>query len=114
MEGLIPYLMHAMRKQRPQHSYRCLSDASNRSYHLLTGSDSHDGSSHRRTRSEFLPPASASMMEFSEQRSAFESPRGLNRASVASTSTTTGSSFAGKSYGSTKNFNNISDLRHRR
>ncbi|VFQ94243.1 unnamed protein product [Cuscuta campestris] len=51
MEGLIPYLVHALKKQRPPHHHalgRCLSDASNRSYHLLVGSDSPDGSSRRR------------------------------------------------------------------
>ncbi|KAJ7946162.1 Beta-1,4-xylosidase [Quillaja saponaria] len=61
MEGLIPYLIHAMKKQSPQHSYRSLSEGSTRgrSYHLLTAAsppDSFKGSSHRRTRSEFQPP----------------------------------------------------------
>ncbi|KAJ1381627.1 hypothetical protein SESBI_44976 [Sesbania bispinosa] len=49
MEGLIPYIIHAIRKQKPHHS-----DSSNRSYHLLLGSDSFHGSSHRRSRSDFL------------------------------------------------------------
>lgn len=54
MEGLIPLLIRAVKKQRPQHAYRCLSVSENstgRSYHLLLA----DGSSHRRTRSEFNP-----------------------------------------------------------
>ncbi|CAH9058016.1 unnamed protein product [Cuscuta europaea] len=51
MEGLIPYLIHAIKKQRPNHQSfgRRLSDASNRSYHLLIGAESGDGSSHRRS-----------------------------------------------------------------
>ncbi|CAA2999700.1 Hypothetical predicted protein [Olea europaea subsp. europaea] len=65
MEGLIPYLLHAMKKQRPQHSYRSLSENSTRSYHLLRGGESVEGSSHRRTRSEFQPPS----VDFLEQRS---------------------------------------------
>ncbi|CAI9765615.1 unnamed protein product [Fraxinus pennsylvanica] len=61
MEGLIPYLLHAIKKQRPQHTYRCLSDSSTRSYHLLHGGDKsiEGGSSHHRTRSEFQEPAAA-------------------------------------------------------
>ncbi|XAR52923.1 hypothetical protein NMG60_11021258 [Bertholletia excelsa] len=73
MEGLIPFLLHALRKQRPQHSYRCLSDCSNRSYHLLVGPDSLDspeGSSHRRTLSEFHPPPPVELApNFSHSRS---------------------------------------------
>lgn len=59
MEGLIPYLLHAIKKQRPQHPYRCLSDSSTRSYHLLHDGDksTEGGSSHKRTRSEFRVPA---------------------------------------------------------
>ncbi|CAJ1977333.1 unnamed protein product [Sphenostylis stenocarpa] len=66
MEGLIPYLIHAMKKQKPHHHYRSFShsESSNRSYHLLLASDSLTGSSHRRTRSDFQPPSS----EFLEQR----------------------------------------------
>nr|GMC85495.1 putative beta-D-xylosidase 5-like protein [Ipomoea batatas] len=66
MEGLIPYLLHAIKKQRPNHhSFRCLSDASNRSYHLLIGADSAaaDGSSHHGRRQ---PTA---LEHFSDQRS---------------------------------------------
>ncbi|KAE8008083.1 hypothetical protein FH972_004630 [Carpinus fangiana] len=68
MEGLIPYLVHAIKKQKPQHSYRSFSEGSTRSYHLLLNSDSLSGSSHRRTRSDFQPPN----MEFVEQRSGVE------------------------------------------
>ncbi|PIN19762.1 hypothetical protein CDL12_07552 [Handroanthus impetiginosus] len=59
MEGLIPFLIHAMKKQRPQNAYRCLSEnsASGRSYHVLLAGDSVEGSSHRRTRSEIQPPS---------------------------------------------------------
>ncbi|OAY45415.1 uncharacterized protein LOC110618794 [Manihot esculenta] len=69
MEGLIPYLLHAMKKQRPQNSCRSFSASSSRSYHLLlSGGDSFNGSSHRRTRSEFQPPS----VEFLEQRSGLD------------------------------------------
>ncbi|KAK7357591.1 hypothetical protein VNO80_16884 [Phaseolus coccineus] len=80
MEGLIPYLIHAMKKQKPHvhRSYRSFShsESSNRSYHMLLASDSFTGSSHRRTRSDFQPPTS----EFLEQRHGADgflvSPRG--------------------------------------
>ncbi|XP_038905929.1 uncharacterized protein LOC120091851 [Benincasa hispida] len=65
MEGLIPYLFHAMKKQKPRHNYRSQSVGSSRSYHLLI---TNDESSHRRTRSDFQPPA----LEFSDQRSTHE------------------------------------------
>ncbi|KAK9287123.1 hypothetical protein L1049_015534 [Liquidambar formosana] len=68
MEGLIPFLLHALKKQRPHHSYRSLSEGSSRSYHVLMGPDSYEGASHRRARSEFEPPT----VEFLEQRSGFE------------------------------------------
>ncbi|PSS29269.1 AT-hook motif nuclear-localized protein [Actinidia chinensis var. chinensis] len=57
MEGLIPMLVHALKKQKPHHSFRCLSEGSNRSYHkLIEPQDSVSGSSHnRRTWSEFKP-----------------------------------------------------------
>ncbi|KAI3707968.1 hypothetical protein L2E82_36938 [Cichorium intybus] len=68
MEGLIPFLMHAMKKQRPQNNYRSVSVGSTRSYHVLVGADATvDGSSHRRTRSEFQSPTA----DFPEQRSGF-------------------------------------------
>ncbi|KAM3291430.1 hypothetical protein P3S67_019719 [Capsicum chacoense] len=71
MEGLIPFLLHAMKKQKPHpNSFRCLSDTSNRSYHMLVGGDSVEGSSHRRTRSEFQPPVtSADFLDLPQQRS---------------------------------------------
>ncbi|KAF5182130.1 hypothetical protein FRX31_028286 [Thalictrum thalictroides] len=61
MDGLIPFLFHAIKKQKggSRRNYRSLSDqgGSTRSYHLLIGnSGSLEGSSHRRTRSEFQPP----------------------------------------------------------
>lgn len=67
MEGLIPFLINAVKKQRPHHhSYRSLSAGSSRSYHLLIGGDqSVEGSSHRRTRSEFQPPS----LDLLEQKS---------------------------------------------
>ncbi|KAG6576920.1 hypothetical protein SDJN03_24494, partial [Cucurbita argyrosperma subsp. sororia] len=64
MEGLIPYLFHAMKKQKPRHDYRSQSVGSSRSYHLLTN----DESSHRRTRSDFQPPR----FEYLDQRSGHE------------------------------------------
>ncbi|KAK4378504.1 hypothetical protein RND71_000366 [Anisodus tanguticus] len=70
MEGLIPFLLHAMKKQKPQHnSFRCLSDTSNRSYHMLVGADSIEGSSHRRTRSEFQPPVTVDFLDVPQPRS---------------------------------------------
>ncbi|RDX69621.1 hypothetical protein CR513_51239, partial [Mucuna pruriens] len=71
MEGLIPYLIHVIKKQKPhKRSYRSFShsESSNRSYHLLLASDSFSGSSHRRTRSDFQPPSS----EFLEHRHAVD------------------------------------------
>lgn len=63
MEGLIPFLIHAMKKQKPQNVYRCLSDNSttSRSYHRLLGGDSVEGSTHRRTRSDFQPPSTVDL-----------------------------------------------------
>ncbi|KAK4378505.1 hypothetical protein RND71_000367 [Anisodus tanguticus] len=70
MEGLIPFLLHAMKKQKPHHnSFRCLSDTSNRSYHMLVGADSIEGSSHRRTRSEFQPPVTVDFLDVPQPRS---------------------------------------------
>nr|GEY36711.1 hypothetical protein [Tanacetum cinerariifolium] len=71
MEGLIPFLVHAMKKQRPHNSYRSVSVGSSRSYHVLVGGDANsstvEGSSHRRTKSEFKAPTT----DFLEQRSGF-------------------------------------------
>ncbi|KAI3702335.1 hypothetical protein L6452_28071 [Arctium lappa] len=68
MEGLIPLLMHAMKKQNPHNNYRSFSVVSTRSYHVLGGADAKvEGSSHRRTRSELQSPTT----DFLEQRSGF-------------------------------------------
>ncbi|KAK4424265.1 hypothetical protein Salat_1619900 [Sesamum alatum] len=69
MEGLIPFLLHAVKKQRPQNAYRCLSENSTtgRSYHLLLAGDSVEGgSSHRRTRSDFQPSSTVDFSSGSE------------------------------------------------
>ncbi|CAH8261075.1 unnamed protein product [Arabidopsis lyrata] len=72
MEGLIPYLIHAIKKDyKPDHQrYRSMSVGSSRSYRPLMmgqeGSSSMQGSSHRRTRSDYNPPA---IMDKSDQRS---------------------------------------------
>ncbi|KAM3291431.1 hypothetical protein P3S67_019720 [Capsicum chacoense] len=64
MEGLIPFLLHAMKKQEPQHkSFRCHSDTSNQDYHMLVGGDSVEGSSHRRTQTEFQSPVSTDFLD---------------------------------------------------
>ncbi|KVH93339.1 uncharacterized protein LOC112517390 [Cynara cardunculus var. scolymus] len=72
MEGLIPFLMHAMKKShRLHHTYRSFSTGSTASYHLLDAAQpsAAEGSSHRRTRSDFQPPTA----EFLHHRSAFDS-----------------------------------------
>ncbi|KAJ9175154.1 hypothetical protein P3X46_013733 [Hevea brasiliensis] len=97
MEGLIPYLLHAMKKQRPYNSYRSFSEGSSCSYHLLVGGgDSFNGSSHRRTRSEFQQPN----MEFLEKRSGLEylHSNSLRKRSVNSTSMAAGGSKLTSSY----------------
>lgn len=72
MEGLIPYLIHAIKKDhKPQHqTYRSMSVGSSRSYRPLMmgqeGSSSVQGSSHRRTRSDYNPPV---IMDMFDQRS---------------------------------------------
>ncbi|XP_050211139.1 uncharacterized protein LOC126661353 [Mercurialis annua] len=84
MDGLIPYLLHAMKKQKPKNNFRSFSTGSSRSYHLLVGPDSSTGSSHRRTRSEFGIPAT---VDFFDQRSGSEHLRNnsqVNSAKVAS------------------------------
>ncbi|KAK7343526.1 hypothetical protein VNO77_12322 [Canavalia gladiata] len=107
MEGLIPYLIHAIKKQKPhQRSYRSFShsESSNRSYHLLLGSDSFTGSSHRRTRSDFQP----STAEFLEQRYGSDgflvSPKGPVIASPPPTANATTASYAAQP---SKNLNKI-------
>ncbi|CAI0472036.1 unnamed protein product [Linum tenue] len=69
MDGLIPFLFHAMKKHgnnnnKPHHHHHrrsmSFSEGSTRSYHLLVQPDSFSGSSHhRRTRSEFQMPTPA-------------------------------------------------------
>ncbi|XWS68130.1 hypothetical protein CRYUN_Cryun04dG0064000 [Craigia yunnanensis] len=118
MEGLIPYLIHAMKKQKPRHHYRSMSVGSSRGYHLLMGQsqpESVEGSSHRRTRSEFQPPT----VDFFEQRSGrdFLSPKGYNIGSSVNYPSMVGGSNVG-SYGhqQTSKVNNIvhvSDVQRR-
>ncbi|XWS54683.1 hypothetical protein CRYUN_Cryun10bG0110700 [Craigia yunnanensis] len=96
MEGLIPYLIHAMRKQQPRHHYRSISVGSSPSYHLLMGQsqqESVEGSSHKRTMSEFQPPT----LEFFGKRSdlQFLSPRGYNNVSSANYPSMVGGSNIG-------------------
>ncbi|CAN4107801.1 unnamed protein product [Withania somnifera] len=70
MEGLIPFLLHAIKKEKPHHnSFRCLSETCNRSYHMLIGGDSIEGSSHRRTRSEFQPSVTVDFFDLPQNRS---------------------------------------------
>ncbi|KAF8081749.1 hypothetical protein N665_0868s0005, partial [Sinapis alba] len=58
MEGLIPYLIHAIKKH---HRYRSMSVGSSCSYRpLMMGQE---GSSHRRTRSEYKPPVIMDMFD---------------------------------------------------
>ncbi|GLU03351.1 hypothetical protein SLE2022_205540 [Rubroshorea leprosula] len=110
MEGLIPYLIHAMKKQRPHHGFRSMSMGSSRSYHLLLGGgqDSLEGSSHRRTRSDFQPPT----VEFVEQQGFNKGS--LNYPSMASGSTmsTSISSFSQQQLSKPSN-NYASNLRQR-
>ncbi|KAE8723726.1 Radical SAM superfamily protein isoform 1 [Hibiscus syriacus] len=118
MEGLIPYLIHAMKKEKPTHRYRSMSVGSSRGYHLLMGqspADSVEGSLHRRTRSEFQPPT----VEFFEQRSGLGmvSPKGNNYGSSLNYPSTAGvgGSKVG-SYQRNSKVNNVlvSDARRRR
>ncbi|KAE8725634.1 putative transferase [Hibiscus syriacus] len=116
MEGLIPYLIHAMKKEKPTHRYRSMSVGSSRGYHLLLGqspADSVEGSSHRRTRSEFQPPTA----EYFEQRSGLGmvSPRGNNYGSSLNYTSPAGGSKVG-SYQQNSKANNVhvSDARRRR
>ncbi|KAK1417554.1 hypothetical protein QVD17_26683 [Tagetes erecta] len=83
MEGLIPFVMHVMKKQRLHNSYRSLSA----SYHLLDGSVSAEGSSHRRTRSEFQPPKA----DYLQQKPGFGydvQSMNFNKSSTSSTQNT--------------------------
>lgn len=69
MEGLIPYLIHAIKKHhKSQHMrYRSMSEGSSHSYRPLMmgqeGSSSYQGSSHRRTRSEYAAPVIMDMFD---------------------------------------------------
>ncbi|KAJ8638300.1 hypothetical protein MRB53_012567 [Persea americana] len=66
MEGLIPFVFNAIMKKRDGSKYSSLSDSSSRRpFLLLEHAGSFDGSSHRRTRSDFQNPTS----EFLEWRS---------------------------------------------
>ncbi|XP_058081332.1 uncharacterized protein LOC131229400 [Magnolia sinica] len=60
MEGLIPYVLHALKKKKQHKNYRRLSEGSSRGSRLpLTERVvSFEGSSHRRTRSDFQTPTS--------------------------------------------------------
>ncbi|CAL5209828.1 unnamed protein product [Lathyrus oleraceus] len=102
MEGLIPYLIHAIKKQKPHHHSfnRSVSHSGsiNRSYHLLLESDSVTGSSHRRTRSDFQQPTS----EFLEHRFGVDGV--LVSPTVTALPTTTASHATQQP---SKNFNNI-------
>nr|KAJ0208544.1 hypothetical protein LSAT_V11C500269500 [Lactuca sativa] len=64
MEGLIPFLMHAVKKHSLHNSYRSLSTGSTCRRHLLDGAVV-EGSSHRRTRSEFQPPTAEYLQQIS-------------------------------------------------
>ena len=114
MEGLIPYLIHAMKKQKPRHHYRSMSVGSSRGYHLLTGQsqpESVEGSSHRRTRSEFQPPT----VEFFEQRSGLEflSPKGYNKGSSVNYPSMVGGSNIGSFAHQQTSKVHVSDVRRR-
>ncbi|KAJ8617871.1 hypothetical protein MRB53_014057 [Persea americana] len=58
MEGLIPFVFKAIMKKRDGSKYRSLLEGSSRGrpYRLLEHVGSFDGSSHRRTRSDFQTP----------------------------------------------------------
>ncbi|XP_010487907.1 PREDICTED: uncharacterized protein LOC104765832 [Camelina sativa] len=82
MEGLIPYLIHAIKKDhnRAHQMYRSMSVGSSRSYRPLMmgqeGSSSVQGSSHRRTKSEYNPPV---IMDMSDQRSSGFGQKNVNK-----------------------------------
>ncbi|XP_075672833.1 uncharacterized protein LOC142642364 [Castanea sativa] len=103
MEGLIPFLLHAIRKPRPHNSYnRSQSENSTRSYHLLNAAESVSGSSHRRTRSEIQPPT----IEFVQQRPGNE----YNHSSTVhkrSTSSSSVGSYPSQVPNKATNFTNI-------
>ncbi|KAL4588622.1 hypothetical protein LXL04_001514 [Taraxacum kok-saghyz] len=95
MEGLIPFLMHAMKKHSLQNGYRSLSTGSTCRRHLLDGAVV-EGSSHRRTRSEFQPPTAEYLqqisgsefgsrsMSFKKEYSASSTPKTFHESKVKS------------------------------
>ncbi|KAK7269926.1 hypothetical protein RIF29_22736 [Crotalaria pallida] len=111
MEGLIPYLIHVMKKQKPHHHrYRSFShsESSTRSYHLLMESESLTGSSHRRTRSDYQPPSAEYLVQRNISVDGFlASPRGpINAAAAASIANAKSSSYVAAQQATNK-FNNI-------
>ncbi|KAK1385720.1 Beta-D-xylosidase [Heracleum sosnowskyi] len=93
MEGLIPFLIHTIKKQKSHNKYRSLSDNSNRSYHILMGANSVEGSSHRRTRSD---------VDFFEKKSGYSDDylahsSGMNKSSSVRTSNVQASKQVGSS-----------------
>ncbi|CAA0830977.1 Unknown protein [Striga hermonthica] len=80
MEGLIPLLLQAVKKQTPKNAYRCLSEnsLSGRSYHLLLAGDSPEGSSHRRSCSDYVPPPLPQAVEPSENVARVKNFSGAN------------------------------------
>jgi hypothetical protein len=111
MEGLIPFLLHSIKKQKPHNSYRSLSMGSSRSYRLLMGGegDSVNGSSHRRTRSDYQPPP----MESLELRANLDFLRSgsLRKRSVNSPPMTGGSKFDAYPHQMGKQVNNKANIR---
>ncbi|KAM4088384.1 hypothetical protein ACJW30_07G066500 [Castanea mollissima] len=103
MEGLIPFLLHAIKKPRPHNNYnRSQSENSTPSYHLLNAAESVSGSSHRRTRSEIQPPT----IEFVQQRPGYE----YNHSSTVhkrSTSSSSVGSYPSQVPNKATNFTNI-------
>lgn len=93
MEGLIPFLIHTVRKQKSHKNYRSLSDTSNRSYHILIGGNSAEGSSHRRTRSD---------VDFLERKATYDHDylahsSGMNKGSFVTNSNVQASKHVGSS-----------------
>ncbi|CAN0903967.1 hypothetical protein LINGRAHAP2_LOCUS22811 [Linum grandiflorum] len=79
MDGLIPFLIHAMKSHHHHHhlrSFNSFSEGSTRSYHPLVGgvdgSSVNGGSSHRRTRSDFQPPSTAGFLDHRSSTAALD------------------------------------------
>ncbi|KAK7840515.1 hypothetical protein CFP56_016640 [Quercus suber] len=103
MEGLIPLLLHAIKKPKPHNKYnRSQSEISNHSYHLLNAEESFSGSSHRRTRSEFQLPA----IEFVQQRPGYEYNHSSN-VHKSSTSSSSVGSYPSQVPNKANNFTNV-------